>query len=268
MGISLIVMVLCLLATQVNPSSEKVSLDVVTPVPEGVKWLVTTVSWVGSVGLLAAVVVRALVSRRTEVIRDTFLAGASAGRLRGPRRPVRSRRGTVAGDGAPRLRPVVPGGEGRRRGGRGRRGTALPHPMGAADRHRDRRPPGPGHDRVRLRAPGSRPGQPGGGCPVHGGRPSLLRVPPGTRLGRGDPGAAGRPRHRRRRGDAGHEADLGARAVQRPARRHFLDISFYGRDAADAQLLSKVTRFLLYRDSGPTLTYTRRQQVEHEATSR
>ena len=44
-----------------------------------------------------------------------------------------------------------------------------------------------------------------------------------------------------------------------------LDISVYGRDASDAQLLAKTTRFLLYRDSGPTLTFTRRQQVEHEA---
>ena len=46
--------------------------------------------------------------------------------------------------------------------------------------------------------------------------------------------------------------------------RH-LDVSVYGRDASDAQLLAKTTRFLLYRDSGPTLTFTRRQQVEHEA---
>ena len=44
-----------------------------------------------------------------------------------------------------------------------------------------------------------------------------------------------------------------------------LDVSVYGRDASDAQLLAKTTRFLLYRDSGPTLTFTRRQQVEHEA---
>lgn len=44
-----------------------------------------------------------------------------------------------------------------------------------------------------------------------------------------------------------------------------VDISVYGRDAADAQLLAKTMRFLFYRDSGPTLTLTRRQQVEHEA---
>jgi uncharacterized protein (TIRG00374 family) len=44
-----------------------------------------------------------------------------------------------------------------------------------------------------------------------------------------------------------------------------VDISIYGRDASDAQLLAKTFRFLLYRDSGPTLALTRRQQVEHEA---
>jgi uncharacterized membrane protein YbhN (UPF0104 family) len=44
-----------------------------------------------------------------------------------------------------------------------------------------------------------------------------------------------------------------------------LAVSVYGRDAADAKLLTKAGRFLFYRDSGPTLTFTRLQQVEHEA---
>ena len=44
-----------------------------------------------------------------------------------------------------------------------------------------------------------------------------------------------------------------------------LGIEVYGRDAADARLLTKAGRFLLYRDSGPSLTITRLQQVEHEA---
>ncbi len=44
-----------------------------------------------------------------------------------------------------------------------------------------------------------------------------------------------------------------------------LAIAVYGRDAADARLLTKAGRFLLYRDSGPSLTITRLQQVEHEA---
>ncbi len=44
-----------------------------------------------------------------------------------------------------------------------------------------------------------------------------------------------------------------------------VDVWVYGRDASDAQLLAKTVRFLFYRDSGPTLALTRRQQVEHEA---
>ncbi len=44
-----------------------------------------------------------------------------------------------------------------------------------------------------------------------------------------------------------------------------LGIAVYGRDAADARLLTKAGRFLLYRDSGPSLTIARLQQVEHEA---
>jgi glycosyltransferase 2 family protein len=44
-----------------------------------------------------------------------------------------------------------------------------------------------------------------------------------------------------------------------------LSIAVYGRDAANAKALSKAGRFLLYRDSGPSLTLTRLQQVEHEA---
>ena len=44
-----------------------------------------------------------------------------------------------------------------------------------------------------------------------------------------------------------------------------LGIEVYGRDASDAKLLTKAGRFLLYRDSGPTFTVTRLQQVEREA---
>jgi glycosyltransferase 2 family protein len=46
---------------------------------------------------------------------------------------------------------------------------------------------------------------------------------------------------------------------------HRLELAVYGRDAADAQWLTKLWRFLLYRDSGPTLMIHRSQQVEHEA---
>ena len=44
-----------------------------------------------------------------------------------------------------------------------------------------------------------------------------------------------------------------------------LHVRVYGRDAADTRLVAKAWRFLAFKDSGPTLTLTRLQQVEHEA---
>ncbi|MGH3150207.1 MAG: lysylphosphatidylglycerol synthase domain-containing protein [Streptosporangiaceae bacterium] len=44
-----------------------------------------------------------------------------------------------------------------------------------------------------------------------------------------------------------------------------IELSVYGRDAADARILAKLWRFCFYRDSGPTLILSRIQQVEHEA---
>ncbi len=45
-----------------------------------------------------------------------------------------------------------------------------------------------------------------------------------------------------------------------------LVVSFYGRDAADAQFLGKVYRLIMYRNSGPAISLTRLQQVEHESS--
>ena len=45
-----------------------------------------------------------------------------------------------------------------------------------------------------------------------------------------------------------------------------LAVSFYGRDATDAQLLTKAWRFVFYRHSGAPLALTRIQQVEHESS--
>ena len=50
--------------------------------------------------------------------------------------------------------------------------------------------------------------------------------------------------------------DAGGRAIE---------LSVYGRDASDARMLAKLWRFCFYRDSGPTLILDRLQQVEHEA---
>jgi glycosyltransferase 2 family protein len=47
---------------------------------------------------------------------------------------------------------------------------------------------------------------------------------------------------------------------------HRVSITFYGRDATNAQLLTKVLRYVFYRDSGPALTLRRIEQVEHESS--
>ena len=44
-----------------------------------------------------------------------------------------------------------------------------------------------------------------------------------------------------------------------------IELSVYGRDASDARVLAKLWRFCFYRDSGPALILDRLQQVEHEA---
>jgi uncharacterized protein (TIRG00374 family) len=44
-----------------------------------------------------------------------------------------------------------------------------------------------------------------------------------------------------------------------------VELSVYGRDASDARVLAKLWRFCFYRDSGPALILDRLQQVEHEA---
>jgi len=68
-----------------------------------------------------------------------------------------------------------------------------------------------------------------------------------------------RPVSRQVWGVARYRATEAGRAGRR------LGIEVYGRDAADAKLLTKAGRFVLYRDSGPTFTVTRLQQVEREA---
>ena len=70
----------------------------------------------------------------------------------------------------------------------------------------------------------------------------------------------------------GHATAVGAGGAPGVGGAHFggatsgpIDVSLYGRDAHDAQLVAKLLRFVFYRGSGPTLTITRSQQVEHEA---
>ena len=265
-GIALLVVVICWLATRVNPSSEKALISAVTPVPEGIKWLVTSVAWVGSVGLVVVVVALALISRRTEVIRDTVLAGAGAwlvcvglGVLLGPDggRPT-----ATAPHGFDLAFPVA-------------RVAAAVAVAAAAMPYLSRWVQRAILVTVALLAVATMVS--GYGLPVAVlaslaigvlltaivhlvfGSPLGLASAAEVKLLLADLGIAVdgiEPASKQSWGMGRFSARLDGSS---------LDVSFYGRDAADAQLLSKTTRFLLYRDSGPTLTFTRRQQVEHEA---
>ena len=109
-------------------------------------------------------------------------------------------------------------------------------------------------------------GQPRRGLGDDGTGPPGLRLAAGTAVDKRGRHAARRPRHRRRGHRARPASRTGASAGSTVGSdRSRIDVSVYGRDASDAQLLAKTARFVFYRDSGPTLALTRRQQVEHEA---
>ncbi len=265
-GLSLLVVLICWLATKVNPSSEKALINIVAPPPDGIRWLVTSVAWVGSVGLVVVVVVLALVSRRIEVIRDTVLAGAVAWLV-------------CTGLG------LLLGSDGGRPPGSAPHGFDLAFPVArvaaavavaiAAMPYLSRWLQRTILVTIALLAVATMVS--GGGLPV-----SVLAslaigvlVTAIVHLVFGSPlGLASAAEVRVLLADLGIVVDEVVASPQQSwglgkfladLDGSTLDISFYGRDASDAQLVSKTTRFLLYRDSGPTLTFTRRQQVEHEA---
>jgi uncharacterized membrane protein YbhN (UPF0104 family)/tRNA A-37 threonylcarbamoyl transferase component Bud32 len=62
-----------------------------------------------------------------------------------------------------------------------------------------------------------------------------------------------------------HRQPMGFTLMRARDATNQLRIKVIGRDEADAQFLAKLWRFIVYRDSGPRLAWTRLQQVEHEA---
>jgi len=265
-GLALIVILVCWLATRVNPSSEKALVNVVTPVPDGLNWLVTSIGWIGSFGLVAAIVVLALVSRRTAVIRDAVIAGAGAwllcvvlGAVFGPnggRPPAGAPHGYDLAFPVARVAATVAVAS-----------AALPYLSRWLQRT----------IQVTVVLLAISTVVSGRGLPVA----VLASLAIGVlatavvHLVFGSPlGLPSADEVTLLLGDLGIVATDLAPAVDQEwgvgkftgnLDGHPVDVSVYGRDASDAQLLAKTTRFLLYRDSGPTLTFTRRQQVEHEA---
>jgi glycosyltransferase 2 family protein len=261
-------LVCCLLVIRYDSRIDRAITQVIHPPPWSITWLVTVVYQAGSFGVVAVLVVLALIARRWEIARDIGLsAGVSAAAcgilivVLGSRggRPA----GIVIGDyvlSFPVLQVALFAAVAT---------AALPYLARGVQRLIE--------IFIGLVALACAVGGHGlplnvaGSLAIGWGATAIVRLAFGSPLGL--PSAedvrllleefgirAGNvhPAARQVWGVAKFEA---TEAVP-PGR---LGVAVYGRDAADARLLTKAGRFLLYRDSGPSLTLTRLQQVEHEA---
>jgi uncharacterized membrane protein YbhN (UPF0104 family) len=271
LAVAVLALVCCVLVIRYNSRIDRAIVEVINPPPRSITWLVTVVYQAGSFGVVIVLVALSLLARRWEIARDIGLSAA----------------GTAAVSG---LLIVFLGSHGGRPSGIVIRGFDLSFPVlrialflavaTAALPYLAR-----GLQRlteifIALVALATAVG--GHGLPLNvlGSMAIGWGVTAGVRLMFGSP--LGLP-------SADDVqlllAELGIRSshVHAAARQVWgvakyeateispgdsprrIGISVYGRDAADARFLTKAGRFLLYRDSGPSLTLTRLQQVEREA---
>jgi len=262
----------CVLIIHYGYRVDRAITRVVNPPPSSISWLVTVVYDTGSWGVTAALIVLALLARRWVVARDIGLSVA----------------GTLAVTG---LLVLLLGSDGGRGTGTVIAGYYVRFPVlqiaifmavaTAALPYLARPVQRLVEVFIALSALASVVG--GHGLPVNvlgslaigWGVTALVHLVFGSPLGLpatsdvvallrelGVPASHVRPLARQEWGVARYAAILETATAGRAPE---LGVSVYGRDAADAKLLAKAWRFLLYRDSGPTLTFTRLQQVEHEA---
>jgi uncharacterized membrane protein YbhN (UPF0104 family) len=262
----------CVLIIRFNSRIDRAIVQVVHPPPWSITWLVTVVYQAGSFGVIAVVAGLALLARRWEMARDVLLSAAIAAGLSG-------------------ILVLLVGSSGGRPGGVVFNGydltfpvirialftavavTSLPYLARTLQRIIE----------TFIVLTGLATVVGGHGLPLNvlgslaiGWAAAIvvrlifgspLGVPSSEDVARllAEVGVAAshvRPAARQVWGVAKYEA-AGQRLPAGPPGR--LAIAVYGRDAADARLLTKLGRFLLYRDSGPSLTLTRLQQVEREA---
>ena len=266
-GIAIVLVVICVPLVQANTSVEIHVTELITPPPSGVRWLITSLWFLGSIGVIVTLVLVGLLVPRLTAVRQMGVAGvaalvicllldallgSSAGRPPisdftgfNPRFPVLQLAvaTAVALAGLPYLsRPMhrlvvgavslaalcaVIGGYG------------LPLGIIAAVIV------GWGTAAACHLAMGAPNGLPSASEVTDAVRDLVVEVHGLCSVPRQEWGAA---------------AFTGTDAEGHP-----VELAVYGRDAADAQWLRKVWRFCIYRDSGPTLIINRLQQVEHEA---
>jgi glycosyltransferase 2 family protein len=268
---AVVALVCCVLVIRYDSRVDRAVIAVIHPPPRSITWLVTVVYQAGSYGIGILLVLLAVIARRWEVARD--IAASAVGAV------------AVSG-----ILVLVLGGRGGRPGGVVFHGydlsfpvlqialfmavatAALPYLARAVQRLIE--------IFIALVALASAVGGHGlplnvlGSLAIGWGVTAAVRLVFGSPLGLPSAedvrllleelGIRSNDVHPARRqvwGVAKFEATETGRA-DLPGR---IGIEVYGRDASDARLLTKAGRFLLYRDSGPSLTLTRLQQVEHEA---
>ena len=268
---AVLILVCCLLVIRYDSRVDRAIAQVIHPPPWSITWLVTVVYQAGSIGVAIVLVALALLARRWEIARDIGLSAA----------------GTAAACG---ILIAVIGSRGGRPAGIMINGYDLSFPvlqvaLFAAVATAGLPYLARGVQRIIeifivLVALACAVGGHGlplnvlGSLVIGWGMTAVVRLVFGSPLGLpstedvrllleefGIRAADVHPVTRQVWGVARFEATEPCR-TDTPGR---LGIAVYGRDAADARLLTKAGRFLLYRDSGPSLTITRLQQVEHEA---
>ena len=272
---AVLALIACVLVIHYDSRIDRAIAQVLHPPPRSITWLVTVVYQAGSIGVVIVLVALALLARRWVVARDIALSAAGAAAVSG-------------------VLVILLGSRGGRPAGIEVSGyylsfpvlqialfaavavVALPYLARSLQRLIE--------IFIALVALASAVGGHGlplnvlGSLAIGWGAAAIVRLGFGSPLGL--PSAddvrlllaelgirAGHlaPAPRQVWGVAKYQADElpAADGVADPAAQ--LQLSVYGRDAADARLLTKIGRFVFYRDSGPSLTITRLQQVEHEA---
>jgi glycosyltransferase 2 family protein len=266
-AVAVVVVAVSIPVMRANSAAELSIVRALHPPPEAISWLVTSVFWIGSAGVIALLVIVALLVPRLTAVRWTAVAaaatwgvcallGAVLGSAAG-RPPVDALAGLNTGYPVTQLAVTI-----------AVAATALPYLSR------------PVHRAVSfLVALAVLAGVCGGqALPVNAissvalgwGVAAALHLAVGSPLGLPsaaevtewitDLNVAVRNVSRAPRQVWGVEQFTGHDAAGRA-----IELSVYGRDASDARVLAKLWRFAVYRDSGPTLILDRLQQVEHEA---
>jgi uncharacterized protein (TIRG00374 family) len=267
LGLAVVVVAVSIPVMQANSAVELSLVSFLHPPPAAISWLVTSFFWLGSAGVIAALIILGLLIPRLAAVRWTALAGVAAwaicillSAVLGPtagRPPVDELAGLNTGYPVTQLAVTI-----------AVAATALPylsrplHRVVAAG--------------VGLAALAAVVG--GSALPVNAISSLVLGwgVAAGLHLAVGSPlGLPSTSEVTDWTGDLNVEVSGITRApkqvwgveqlIGQDEAGRTVELAVYGRDASDARVLAKLWRFCFYRDSGPTLILDRLQQVEHEA---